>query len=305
MGGRNIVVLSIFLILFTSSLAIITRVPRSQAQVTPDMYVDPPSTTVHFGADFSVNVTAANVTDLGGWEFKLYFGNNAISVTSVTEGPFLQQTGPTIFYTLDITNNYNATHGRIWLTSVHLGHVPGVNDTGTLATIGFHASSNGNTTLSLVGTVLGDSQANPITHTTNNGTVRVTTTIDIAITNVTPYKTVVGQGYTMSITVTAANLGDQNATFNVTAYANNTATGNATIITTFTNVTLAGGTSKNLIVVWNTTGFALGSYTISAYAEPIPGETDLTNNTYIDGVMQVVDPMSININIGGGRNYVR
>jgi len=303
MGGRNILVFSVFLILFMSSLAIITRVPRSQAQVSPDMYVDPPSTTVHFGTAFSVNVSVANVTDLGGWEFKLYFGNNEISVMSAAEGPFLQQSGPTIFFEVDITNNYNATHGRIWLTCAHLGHVPGVNGSGTLATIGFHASGSGNTTLSLVDTVLADSQANTITHTTNNGTVRVTKTTDIAITNVTPFKTVVGQGYTMSITVTAANLGDQNATFNVTTYTNNTATGNVTTITTFMNITLASDTSTNLTVVWNTTGFALGNYKISAYAGPIPGETDLTNNTYIDGVMQIVDPANINI-IGGGRKCV-
>lgn len=301
MGGRSIVVGIVFLILFITSLAIITRVPYSQAQVTPDLYVDPPSTTVNFGTDFSVNVSVANVTDLGGWEFKLYFGNNAISFMSDEEGPFLKQTGPTTYLPVEITNNYNATHGLVWLACAHLGHVPGVTGSGTLATIGFHAVSGGNTALSLVDTVLGDSQTNTITHTTHNGVVQVIQTIDVAITNVTPYRTIVGQGYGMSITVAAANLGDQSATFNVTAYANNTATGNATIIATFMNVTLAAGTSKNLTLVWNTTGFALGSYTISAYAEPIPGETVLTNNNYIDGVMQIVPLWYISGNVGGGR----
>jgi len=32
-----------------------------------------------------------------------------------------------------------------------------------------------------------------------------------------------------------------------------------------------------------TTGFAKGNYTISAYAWPVPDETDLKDNTYTDG----------------------
>jgi hypothetical protein len=281
MGESSIPVRILFLILFLSSLVIV-RVPFCQAQVTPDVYVDPPSTTVNFGSDFSVNVSVANVADLGGWEFKLYFGNNALSIMSATEGPFLKQGGSTGSFLIDITNNYNATHGRVWMTTVLMGGGSGVTGSGTLATISFHASSSGNTTLSLVDTVLGDSQANPITHTTNNGTVRVIATIDIAITNVTPYKTVVGQGYTMSITVTAANRGNQNATFNVTVYAN------TTTIETQTVNSMPNGTSTILAFIWNTTGFAYGNYSISAYASPVEGETDTGDNTFVDGVVTVV-----------------
>jgi len=253
------------------------------------MYVDPPSTTVNVGNDFSVNVSVANVMDLGGWEFKLYFGNNVLSVASATEGPFLKQGGSTAFFIVDFTNNYNATHGRIWLTSVLVGGVPGVSGNGTLATITFHASTGGNTTLNLVDTVLGDSHANAIPHTTSDGTVRATGVIDIAITDVIPLKTVVGQGYSMNMTVTVGNQGDQPATFDVTTYANTTTTQTKTL-------TLPNGNSTTETFTWNTTGFVKGNYTISAYAWPVPGETDTADNTLADGVVYVGIPGDVDAN---------
>jgi len=53
-------------------------------------------------------------------------------------------------------------------------------------------------------------------------------------------------------------------------------------------VTLPSGNSANIPFLWNTTGYAPGNYTISAYAWPVPGETDTIDNLYIDGVVQVV-----------------
>jgi hypothetical protein len=38
---------------------------------------------------------------------------------------------------------------------------------------------------------------------------------------------------------------------------------------------------------WNTTGFAYGNYTVSAYAWPVPGETSKADNTYTYGLVQV------------------
>jgi len=104
---------------------------------------------------------------------------------------------------------------------------------------------------------------------------------DIATTNVTPSKTVIGQNYSLSIYVTAENQGDYTETFNVTAYANTT-------IIRLENVTLPAGNSTTLTFTWNTTGFAYGNYTVSAYAWPVQGETDIEDNTLSDGVVTVV-----------------
>jgi hypothetical protein len=110
---------------------------------------------------------------------------------------------------------------------------------------------------------------------------------DIAITNVTPLKTVVGQGYSMNVNVTVENQGDFTETFNVTLYAN------ATVIET-KQIALANGASTILTFTWDTTGFVKGNYTIWAYASPVPGEIDTSDNTFVDGWVVVAMVGDIN-----------
>jgi hypothetical protein len=100
---------------------------------------------------------------------------------------------------------------------------------------------------------------------------------DIAVTNVVCSKTVVGVGYSATINITVENHGIYIETFNLTAYAN------TTIIATLTNITITSGNSTTITFIWNTTVFAKGNYTIWAYAWPVPGETDTTDNTFTDG----------------------
>jgi len=105
---------------------------------------------------------------------------------------------------------------------------------------------------------------------------------DVAIKGVTPSKTIVGQGYAMSITVTAKNYGSFTETFNVTTYYNDTA------ITlpdgkNYATITLTSGGSATVAFTWDTAGVAKGNYTIKAEATPVPGETDTLDNTYDDG----------------------
>jgi hypothetical protein len=113
--------------------------------------------------------------------------------------------------------------------------------------------------------------------TSNSASVTVNVPVythNIAITSITSYKTIVSLGYSLNLTVTAANLGELPETFNVTVYAN------TTIIGTRTVNNLLNGTSTVLDFSWNTTGFAKGNYTISAYAQPVPGETNTQNNNF-------------------------
>ena len=110
---------------------------------------------------------------------------------------------------------------------------------------------------------------------------------DVAITNVTSSKSVVGQGYSTNITVTIANQGDFTEIFNVTLYVghwNETRT-----------IYLPNGMSTTLTFTWNTTGFAKGNYTIWAYAEPVLGETDTEDNTLSDGWVFVSIPGDLNV----------
>jgi hypothetical protein len=99
---------------------------------------------------------------------------------------------------------------------------------------------------------------------------------NIAVVSVVPSKIVIFQGFSGNITVYGANKGEYPETFNVTVYAN--ATKIASIVSALEN-----GSTTNITLSWNTTGFAEGNYTISAYAEPVEGETDTADNNFTGG----------------------
>jgi hypothetical protein len=94
---------------------------------------------------------------------------------------------------------------------------------------------------------------------------------DVAVVGVFPSKTVVGEGYPMNITVKVKDYGTYNEVFNVTVYANKTAIWTR-------EISLTSGASAALTFTWNATGFAYGNYTISAYASPVQGEKDISDN---------------------------
>jgi parallel beta-helix repeat protein len=110
---------------------------------------------------------------------------------------------------------------------------------------------------------------------------------NIAILDVSPSKTVVGKGFTLYTYVSVQNQGWNTETFNITAYANTT-------IIQIKNVTLPNGNSTTITFTWNTSGFAKGNYTISAYAQPVSGETDTADNNSADGTVYVGIPGDIN-----------
>lgn len=99
---------------------------------------------------------------------------------------------------------------------------------------------------------------------------------DIAVTSVRPSKAVVGEGYCTSINAVVENQGSLAENFRIAAYAD------ATIISQAT-LTLASNRSAAISLTWNTTGFALGNYTISASATPVSGETDTADNDQSGG----------------------
>jgi hypothetical protein len=109
---------------------------------------------------------------------------------------------------------------------------------------------------------------------------------DIAVTKIILSKTIVGQSYSINIEVAIANQGDYPETFNVTLHVghwNETRT-----------IYLPNEISTILTFLWNTTGFAKGNYTVSAYAWPVPGETDITDNSLTDGTVYVGIPGDVN-----------
>jgi parallel beta-helix repeat protein len=112
---------------------------------------------------------------------------------------------------------------------------------------------------------------------------------DIGVTNITASKTIVGQGYKSIISTKIINYGINTETFSITAYANTT-------VIDQKQITLTSRNSTTATFTWNTTGFAKGNYTISAYAWPVSGETDTGDNALTDGVVYVGVPGDVDAN---------
>ncbi len=105
---------------------------------------------------------------------------------------------------------------------------------------------------------------------------------DVAITNITPSKTIVAQGESVSIDVVTENQGDESETFTVECYANSALLGSEAI-------TLANQSSTVLTFPWDTSSFSPGMYVISANASAVIGENEvnLDDNELTDGTVNI------------------
>jgi hypothetical protein len=290
MRGEKPAICTALITLLAFSTIILNYQPSTtRAQTTTTLYIDPELTVADMGATFSVNISVYEVTDLCSWQAYIYFKNEILEAIEYAEGPFLKSHGSTMFDG-SFDNNYNATYGELWMYCLRSWTGYGVDGSGTLATVTFKAKLGGTSPLNLANTILGNSTAQRISHTTIDGNVQVLVTgiSNIAVTNVNPLKTIVGQGYSMHINVTVENQGDLTVTFNVTVYANTTA------IETQTVNSMPNGTSTILTFTWDTAGFAYGNYTISAYAWPLPGESNIEDNSFDDGLVIITIPGDIN-----------
>jgi hypothetical protein len=109
---------------------------------------------------------------------------------------------------------------------------------------------------------------------------------DVAINDLILLKTIVGQGYNMSIGVTVKDYGMFSETFNVTVNANMTLIGTQA-------VTLASAEKADLLFTNSTVSMIMGNYTVSATAGPIPGQTNSSDNT-VGGQVLVGIPGDLN-----------
>ena len=93
---------------------------------------------------------------------------------------------------------------------------------------------------------------------------------DIAVTNSTPAKTIIGLGYNGSVDVNFENLGSKIEGFNATLYANSTCIYSKPTTLIMTNHTLS--------LTLDTMGLSYGNYTITSSARFDPSENATTNN---------------------------
>jgi len=103
---------------------------------------------------------------------------------------------------------------------------------------------------------------------------------DVAVIGVSPSKLLVGEGISVLIDVTVENQGIYDETSGISVYANET-------LIEASPAALAGGETATITFIWNTLGFAKGSYTISAVADQVLEEADTMDNTFVDGKVKV------------------
>jgi hypothetical protein len=103
---------------------------------------------------------------------------------------------------------------------------------------------------------------------------------DIAIVDVKISNSSLYIGDLLLINVSVANKGTETETFSVETYYD------FSLIGTLKVNDLAPNTQVALIFVWNTSSICEGFYQINAFA-PLPGDINVSDNTFIDGVVQV------------------
>ena len=148
---------------------------NAEAKGTPILHVHP-ALSIEPGTQFSVDIVLANVTNLVGWEFKLFWGNSILEcVADVVhvptahnwEAPNNVELGP------GIEQDYNATNGRYYKALVPLPealpHPTPFNGTTILVTLTFNVTAEGGCILDLRDTKLADYDASPISHKTGDG----------------------------------------------------------------------------------------------------------------------------------------
>ena len=105
---------------------------------------------------------------------------------------------------------------------------------------------------------------------------------DVATNAVVTSKTVVGQGYSVSINVTAQNKGEVTETFYVSAL-------HGGVIDELP-ITLSPDSADMISIRWNTANTEMGNYTIGGYSEAVPGETSTSDNLLTGGWVVVTIP---------------
>jgi hypothetical protein len=265
--------------------------------------VDPPLVEYHTnatGQQFTVAIKIVDVTNLYGFDIRFRWNTTFLDYVSRSVRVPKDTYSDGVLWNpiIPIEDEVNTTAGTYWIAYASRWPAPSFNGSGTVFTMTFQIISqpvqpqpDANITLQLYSTDLSNNVGAPIPHTSEDGIVKLYAlpgaSHDVAVTDIKSSKTVIGQGYKGNITVTAENHGGFAETFNVTAYANTTIIGSE-------NVTLPAGNSTTMKFTWNTTGFAKGNYTISAYAVPVPGETDTTDNNLTDGWVAVTIPGDVN-----------
>lgn len=104
---------------------------------------------------------------------------------------------------------------------------------------------------------------------------------DVAVLNVVPSAREAYHCNAVNITVVVKNKGLVDESFYVSVYYNSTLIGKVWV------VSLAPNAERTIVVTWYIDYIQVGDYIIKADAGPVPGETNLSDNVFVDGVVKI------------------
>jgi hypothetical protein len=164
---KGIVALRIALKLLLAGIFLSAFTVVRAMAVTPVISAYPLLSSRLVGEDFTVTIRIAGVTRLYGWSVDLRWDPEILSLTEVTEGPFMKDFGPETFLATMINN----TFGYLRADSSFSHPVPpsGANGEGALAYVTFVAKSTGQTALRFAETDIITAEGAEIWHQTRDG----------------------------------------------------------------------------------------------------------------------------------------
>ncbi|MDH7564842.1 MAG: dockerin type I domain-containing protein [Candidatus Bathyarchaeota archaeon] len=269
------------------------------AKCSGTIYVDPSmcvftTRTASAGTRFNVTIWCSDVTDVSGAQIYMEFNDSIINATRW----FVPSSDPQFFMpspysALPAPPDPNYWHlaegiGRIMIAVVKGGLPPSPpwGHGGKVAIIEFNITAIPTEPGTKLSTVLHIDNPDTYLLDSDDKEIEIGSKVDsyyeisrgslcdIAITALEASKNYVVQNRSVSITVTVANQGDGPETFNLTLY-----------IQLYTPVelqtrlvTLQVDEYAVTMFTWNTTGWAIGNYNVTAYAWPVRNETDLADN---------------------------
>ncbi len=176
--AETLLVAVVLMLIFSAGVAVPVNAQTTVVSIKPaEVEVPEP------GQIFTVDVNITDVTNLYGYEFKLFWKNDVLNLTTAVRPPghFLEPViSPENIFAgkWEIKNDFNATHGRFWAVVTLTAPETAKNGSGVLARLNFTGINMGTTPLILSngreGPVkLSDDKVKPIPHTGENGIVTV------------------------------------------------------------------------------------------------------------------------------------
>jgi general secretion pathway protein D len=131
--------------------------------------VTPAAALIGINQALNLDVKLIGVTDLYAYQFDLKFDPTVLEALSVSEGSYLSNGGPTLFFPGSVDN----VGGIITFTADTLEGLSGVSGSGTLASFSFEAITVGSSSIEIQNVVLLDSTLAGIAYDVSGGGVAV------------------------------------------------------------------------------------------------------------------------------------